>query len=447
MASLIKLKKGLNIALEGVPQQNMASVKEDTSWTFVPDDFNGLTPKILVRADEPVAAGQPIVCDKLHPEIQIVSPVSGTLVAVNRGERRKVLSVVVKKDGKCTSTSLPAIDAQKASAEEVRKAMLERGVWPFLVQRPYCTIADPTILPRDIFVTLLDTAPLAPSFEMIVKGQEAALQAGITALSKLTSGKVYVGVAARTQLNLKDCEIYEFEGAHPAGNVGVQINHIKPINKGEKVWTATAQDVIVIGRVLAGNLDFSRVITIAGSEILSPAYAKVLPGSSIESIVAGKVKQAEYLQRYINGNVLTGENAGREGTLGAQAQTVTVIPDGSDNAELFGWATPGITRYSVSRSSLSAFLPKKLWTLDARLKGGRRALIASGDWEKVFPMDIYPEHLFKAALAFDIDKMEELGIYEVAPEDFALCEFVDASKTPVMQVIADALKRLKKEME
>ena len=199
--------------------------------------------------------------------------------------------------------------------------------------------------------------------------------------------------------------------------------------------------------MLAGNLDFSRVITIAGSEILSPAYAKVLPGSSIESIVAGKVKQAEYLQRYINGNVLTGENAGREGTLGAQAQTVTVIPDGSDNAELFGWATPGITRYSVSRSSLSAFLPKKLWTLDARLKGGRRALIASGDWEKVFPMDIYPEHLFKAALAFDIDKMEELGIYEVAPEDFALCEFVDASKTPVMQVIADALKRLKKEME
>ncbi len=447
MASLIKLKKGLDIALEGVPQQSMASVKEDPSWTFVPDDFNGLTPKILVRAGEPVAVGQPVICDKLHPEIQIVSPVSGTLESVNRGERRKVLSVVVKKDGKSTSTSLPAIDPRKASADAVKKAMLERGVWPFLVQRPYCTIADPEVQPRDIFVSLLDTAPLAPSFEMVVKGQEAALQAGITALSRLTSGKVYVGVAARTQLNLSDCEIYEFEGPHPAGNVGVQINRIKPINKGEKVWTATAQDVIVIGRVLAGSLDFTRVITIAGSEILTPAYAKVLPGSSIASITSGKVKQAEYLQRFISGNVLTGENVGRDGVLGAQTQTLTVIPDGSDNAELFGWATPGCSRYSVSRSSLSAFLPKKLWTLDARLKGGRRALIVSGDWEKVFPMDIYPEHLFKAALAFDIDKMEELGIYEVAPEDFALCEFVDASKTPVMQVIADALKRLKKEME
>ena len=449
MASF-KLKKGLNINLAGAPEAKLVSVQEDKTFSLVPDDFVGITPKVLVKVGDSVSAGTPLFQDKNHPEIKFVSAVSGTVEAVNRGERRKVLSIVVAKDGKGTSVQLPAVNPASASAADIKTALLNAGVWPFIKQRPYNVVANPEVQPRDIFVSAWDSAPLAPDFSFVVKGQEAELQAGISALAKLTAGKVYVGVKAGTSLSLKDCEVVSFEGPHPAGNVGVQINHIKPINKGEQVWTVSAYDLIVIGRALAGKVDFSRIITVAGSEIVAPAYAKGLPGSSIASVVAGKVKGADYTQRFIAGNVLTGQNAGKEGTVGFYDNTVTVIPDGGDTDEMFGWITPGLNRYSTSPTGLAGLFglfKSKSWTLDARLKGGSRALIVSGDWEKVFPMDIFPEELYKATLTFNIDRMEALGIYEVAPEDFALCEFVDASKTPVQQVIADGLVKLRKEME
>ena len=449
MASF-KLKKGLNINLAGAPEAKLVSVQEDKTFSLVPDDFVGITPKVLVKVGDSVSAGTPLFQDKNHPEIKFVSAVSGTVEAVNRGERRKVLSIVVAKDGKGTSVQLPAVHPASAPAADIKTALLNAGVWPFIKQRPYNVVANPEVQPRDIFVSAWDSAPLAPDFSFVVKGQEAELQAGISALAKLTAGKVYVGVKAGTSLSLKDCEVVSFEGPHPAGNVGVQINHIKPINKGEQVWTVSAYDLIVIGRALAGKVDFSRIITVAGSEIVAPAYAKVLPGSSIASVVAGKVKGADYTQRFIAGNVLTGQSAGKEGTVGFYDNTVTVIPDGGDTDEMFGWITPGLNRYSTSPTGLAGLFglfKSKSWTLDARLKGGSRALIVSGDWEKVFPMDIFPEELYKATLTFNIDRMEALGIYEVAPEDFALCEFVDASKTPVQQVIADGLVKLRKEME
>lgn len=449
MASF-KLKKGLNINLAGAPEAKLVSVQEDPKFSIVPDDFNGVTPKILVKVGDSVSAGTPLFQDKNHPEIKFVSAVSGTVEAVNRGERRKVLSLVVAKDGKGTSVELPVVDPATASAEEIKTALLNAGVWPFIKQRPYNVVANPEVQPRDIFVSAWDSAPLAPDFSLVVNGQEAELQTGISALAKLTSGKVYVGQKAGSALALKNCEVVDFAGPHPAGNVSVQINKIKPINKGEQVWTVSAYDVIVIGRALAGKVDFSRIITVAGSEIVAPAYAKVLPGSSISSVVAGKVKGADYEQRYIAGNVLTGQNAGINGTVGFYDNTVTVIPDGGKTDEMLGWITPGLKRYSTSPSGLAGLFglfKSKSWTLDARLKGGQRALIVSGEWEKVFPMDIYPEELYKATLAFNIDRMEALGIYEVAPEDFALCEFVDASKTPVQQVIADGLVKLRKEME
>lgn len=449
MASF-KLKKGLNINLTGAPEAKLVSVQDDPKFALVPDDFVGMTPKIVVKVGDAVSAGTALFVDKNHPEIKFVSPVSGTVEAVNRGDRRKVLSVVVAKDGKGTSEELPVVNPATATAEEIKSAILNAGAWPFIKQRPYNVVANPEVQPRDIFVSAWDSAPLAPDFSFVVKGQEAELQTAISALAKLTTGKVYVGVKAGSSLSLKDCEVVSFDGPHPAGNVGVQINHIKPINKGEQVWTVSAYDLIVMGRALEGKVDFSRIITIAGSEIVAPAYAKVLPGSSISSLVAGKVKGAEYAQRYIAGNVLTGQNAGKEGTLGFFDNTVTVIPDGGTTDELFGWITPGLKRYSTSASGLAGLFglfKSKSWTLDSRLKGGPRALIVSGEWDKVFPMDIYPEELYKAVLSYNIDRMEELGIYEVAPEDFALCEFVDASKTPVMQVIADGLVKLRKEME
>ncbi len=450
MASLIKLNKGLDINLAGAAEQKLVSVKAADKVTLVPDDFVGSTPKVVVKAGEAVKAGDVLFTDKLHPEIKFVSPVSGTVEEVVRGERRKVLGVVVVNDGKGTSVELPAVNPTSASADEIKSALLNAGVWPFIKQRPYNVVANPEVQPRDIFVTAMDTAPLAPDFAFVVKGQEEDLQRGISALAKLTAGKVYVGAKAGSKLQLNNAEVVEFAGPHPAGNVSVQINHIKPINKGEQVWTVSAFDVIVMGRALAGKVDFTRTITVAGSEVVSPAYAKVLPGQTLASILDGNVKHVEYTQRYIAGNVLTGQNAGKDGVVGFFDNTVTVIPDGGDTDELFGWITPGLNRYSTSNTGLSGLFglfKSKKWTLDARLKGGPRALIVSGTWEKVFPMDIYPEELYKAVLTYNIDKMEALGIYEVAPEDFALCEFVDASKTPVQQVIADGLVKLRKEME
>ncbi|MBR0036535.1 MAG: Na(+)-translocating NADH-quinone reductase subunit A [Bacteroidales bacterium] len=450
MASLIKLNKGLDINLAGAAEEKLVTTKAVDKITLVPDDFSGSTPKVVVKAGEAVKAGDVLFTDKLHPEIKFVSPVSGSVEEVVRGDRRKVLGIVIVNDGKNTSVKLPAVNPTSASADEIISAMLNAGVWPFIKQRPYNVVANPEVQPRDIFVSAMDTAPLAPNFTFVVKGQEADLQLGISALAKLTSGKVYVGVKAGSNLQLKDAEIREFAGPHPAGNVSVQINHIKPINKGEVVWTVSAFDVIVMGRILSGKLDFTRTITVAGSEIVTPGYAKVLPGQTLSSILDGKVKHTEYKQRYIAGNVLTGQNAGKEGVVGFFDNTVTVIPDGGDTDELLGWVTPGLKRYSTSNTSLSGLFglfKRKQWTLDARLKGGPRALIVSGEWEKVFPMDIYPEELYKAVLSYNIDKMEALGIYEVAPEDFALCEFVDPSKTPVQQVIADGLVKLRKEME
>ena len=450
MANVIKLKKGLNINLEGAPEAKFVSVKEATKVTIVPDDFVMCTPKIVAKAGDAVKAGDVLFNDKQYPEIKFVSPVSGTLEEVVRGDRRKVLGIVIANDGKDTSAELPMIDPAKASADEIKAAMLQGGVWPYLTQRPYGVLANPQVQPRDIFVTAFDSAPLAPDFAMILKGQEKEFATGLAALKKLTAGKLYVGAKAGANLQCPEAEVVEFDGPHPAGNVGVQINHIKPINKGEVVWTVQAQDVIIIGRVLSGKADYSRIITIAGSEVVAPAYAKVQAGQSLAEILDGKVKHTEYKQRVINGNVLTGEATGMNGTLGFKVQTVTVIPEGDTTDEMFGWITPGLGRYSTSNTGLSGLFglfKSKKWTMDARLKGGPRALIESGKWEEVFPMDIYPEQLYKATLAFNIDQMEALGIYEVLPEDLALCEFVCSSKTPVQQVFADGLVKLRKEME
>ena len=451
MANVIKLKKGLNINLEGTPEEKFVSVKEAKKVTLVPDDFVMCTPKIVLKAGDAVHAGDEIFHDKQYPQIKFVSPVSGTLEEVVRGDRRKVLGIIISNDGKGTSAKLPVVDPKTSTADEIKQAMLDGGVWPFLTQRPYGVLANPEAQPRDIFVTALNTAPLSPSFDIIVKGQEKDFETGLAALAKLTSGKVYVGAASGTAIPaVSGVEKVTVEGPHPAGNVGVQINNFKPINKGEIVWTANAQDVIVIGRILSGKCDFSRIITIAGSEIVAPAYAKVQAGQSLADILDGKLKHVEYKQRVINGDVLTGVATGLAGSVNFKGQTVTVIPEGDQTDEIFGWITPGLNRYSTSNTGLAGLFglfKSKKWKLDARLKGGPRALIVSGDWERVFPMDIYPEHLYKAILAYDIDKMEQLGIYEVLPEDFALCEFVDVSKNPVQQVIADGLVKLRKEME
>ena len=448
MADLVKIKRGLDIPLVGEAEKTIQEAPKAEMYAVIPDDFHGVVPKILVKSGDAVKAGTPLMCDKNRPEVNFVSPVSGTVEAVNRGERRKVLEIVVKSDGKFESVEFEKLDAKKMDAQAIKETLLQSGLFVFIKQRPYDVIANPEVAPRDIFVTAFDSAPLAPEFEFVAKGEEAALQAGVDALAKLTNGKVYVGVNATSQLKLNGCQVVKFQGAHPAGNVGVQIANIAPISKGEVVWTISAFDLLLIGRLFTtGKLDFTRIITLAGSEVEAPKYVKTTMGASIASVITGNVKKADHNQRIISGNVLTGTKVSASDYLRAYSSQVTIIPEGDDCNEFVGWATPGCGKFSVSRTFGSWLFGKsKKYNIDARLRGGERGIIMSGEYDSVFPMDILPEFLVKAVIAFDIDKMENLGIYEVAPEDFALCEFVDTSKLPLQQIIRNGLDALMKEM-
>ncbi|MBR3609577.1 MAG: Na(+)-translocating NADH-quinone reductase subunit A [Bacteroidales bacterium] len=448
MADLVKIKRGLDIPLVGEAEKTIQEAPKAEMYAIIPDDFHGVVPKILVKSGDAVKAGTPLMCDKNRPEVNFVSPVSGTVEAVNRGERRKVLEIVVKSDGKFESVEFEKLDAKKMDAQAIKDTLLQSGLFAFIKQRPYDVIANPEVAPRDIFVTAFDSAPLAPEFEFVAKDEEAALQVGVDVLAKLTNGKVYVGVNATSQIKLNGCEVVKFQGAHPAGNVGVQIANIAPISKGEVVWTISAFDLLLIGRLFTtGKLDFTRIITLAGSEVEAPKYVKTTMGASIASVITGNVKKADHNQRIISGNVLTGTKVSAQDYLRAYSSQITIIPEGDDCNEFVGWATPGCGKFSVSRTFGSWLFGKnKKYNIDARLRGGERGIIMSGEYDSVFPMDILPEFLVKAVIAFDIDKMENLGIYEVAPEDFALCEFVDTSKLPLQQIIRNGLDALMKEM-
>ncbi|MDY3069079.1 MAG: Na(+)-translocating NADH-quinone reductase subunit A [Parabacteroides sp.] len=447
MANVIKIKKGLDINLKGKASEVMLSSGKSASYAIVPDYYSGILPKVVAKVGDKVKAGSVLMVDKNRPEIKFVSPVSGEVAAVNRGEKRKVLSIVVTPDAQNEYEDFGKKSVSSLNADQVKETLLNAGMWPFIKQRPYDIVASPAETPRDIFVTAFNSAPLAPNFDFIVKGQEADLQAGLDALSKLTNGKVYVGVKAGSSVKLNGVEVVEFEGPHPAGNVGVQINHIKPVNKGEVVWTVNATDVILMGRVFnKGIADFSRLVVVSGSEATERGYMNVIAGCTIESILGGKVLDNGHV-RMISGNVLTGTKVSMNDYLGAYDCQVTAIPEGDDVHELFGWAVPGFNKYSTSHSYLTWLIGRgKEYVLDARIKGGKRAMIMSNEYDKVFPMDILPEYLLKAIITFDIDKMENLGIYEVAPEDFALCEFVDTSKIELQKIVRNGLNLLYKEM-
>ena len=449
MTNVIKVKKGLDINLKGKASDVMLNARPSATYALVPDSYNGIMPKVVAKVGDKVKAGSTLMIDKNRPEIKFASPVSGEVTAVNRGAKRKVLSVVVKPDAQMVYEEFGKKTVSSMKADEVKAFILDAGLWPLIKQRPYDIVANPASQPRDIFVSAFYSAPLAPNFDFILKGQEADFQTGLDALAKLTAGKVYVGVRRGSiAAKVNGVEIVEVEGPHPAANVGVQINQVKPINKGEVVWTVNPDDVIVIGRLFnKGIVDLTRLVVLTGSETTERGYIKTIAGCTIESLVAGKLLEGNEHLRIISGNVLTGTKVGKEDYLRAYDNQITVIPEGDDNDEFFGWAVPGFNKYSTSHSYLTWLIGRnKEYVLDARIKGGRRAMIMSNEYDKVFPMDIMPEYLIKAILAFDIDKMENLGIYEVAPEDFALCEFVDTSKLELQKIVRDGLNQLYKEM-
>ena len=447
MANVIKIKKGLDINLKGKASEVLLNGGKSETYAIVPDFYSGVLPKVVAKVGDKVKAGSVLMIDKNRPEIKFVSPVSGEVTAVNRGAKRKVLSIVVTPDAQIEYEEFGKKNVASLKGDEVKEAMLNAGMWPFVMQRPYDIVATPGETPRDIFVSAFYSAPLAPDFNYLVKGQEADFQTGLDALAKLTTGKVYVGIRKGSAVQqVKGVELVEIEGPHPAANASVLINHTKPINKGETVWTVDPANVIIIGRLFnKGIADFSRKVVITGSETKEQGYVQAISGCTIKSLVGGRVATGAHV-RIISGNVLTGTKVSMEDYLGAYDNQITVIPEGDETHEFLGFAMPRTDQYSMSHSYFSWLMGKKEYVLDARIKGGKRAMIMSNEYDKVFPLDIYPEYLLKAIIAFDIDKMENLGIYEVAPEDFALCEFVDTSKIELQKIVRDGLTLLYKEM-
>lgn len=448
MANVIKLRKGLDINLKGKPSQEIIEVKQPEIYALIPDDFYGVTPKVVVKEQEYVMAGGALFVDKNNPEIKFVSPVSGVVTCIERGERRKVLSISVAAAAEQDFEEFGKKDLSKMTGEEVKSTLLEAGLFSFFVQRPYAVIADPKSEPKGIFISAFDKNPLAPNFEYVLQGQEYDFQTGLDALSKIAKTYLNVCVCQKSKAltEAKNVTITTFEGPNPAGNVGVQINHISPINKGEVVWTLGAEEVIFIGRLFnTGRVDLTRTIALTGSEVKKAAYCKLKVGALLTDLFTSNVDSSKPV-RYINGNVLTGKQTKQNGFLGAHTTSLTVIPEGDSVHEFLGFVMPRFNQFSASHSYFSWLFPKKEYTLDSRVKGGERHMIMSGEYDKVFPMDIYPEYLIKAIIAGDIDKMEALGIYEVAPEDFALCEFVDSSKLELQRIVRQGLDMLRKEM-
>ena len=441
MAKVIKLRKGLDINLKGKAVDTIGGPVGADEFALVPDTFPGLKPKVVVKEGDAVMAGDALFVDKLHPEVKFVSPVSGTVSLVERGERRKLLSVRVKADGRNSSREFNV-------KGDVKALLLESGLFGFFRSRPYDVTANPEDKPKAIFVSAFNSMPLSQNFEVALKGNEQAFQAGLSALAKLAP--VHLGVNVKQNSPAltvaKDCTVTRYDGAAPAGNVGVQINHTSPINKGEVVWTLGAEEVIFVGRLmLTGKVNLTRTIALAGAEVKAPQYYTALVGTPIKAIVEGKLNASDD-QRIINGNVMTGFKTSEEEFLAAHATEVNVIPEGAHADELLGWIMPRFKEFSTSRSYFSWLMGKKKeYNLDARIKGGERHMIMSGEYDRVFPMDIYAGYLVKAILAGDIDRQEALGIYEVAPEDFAIAEFVDSSKLELQRIVREGLDTLRKE--
>lgn len=446
MANVIKLRKGLDINLKGKAVGEKTVLKASEVYALTPDAFVGMIPKVVVKEGDVVKAGDTLFVNKQCPDVKFASPVSGQVTEVLRGERRKVLCVKIKADAEQKFTDYGKKDVATLSGEEVCKALLEAGLFGYIDQLPYAVSTIPESKPKAIFVSALRDKPLASDFEVELQGNEKDFQTGLTALSKMA--KTYLGIGAKQTadalVNAKDVEVTVFDGKCPAGNVGVQVNHLDPVNKGEVVWTVDPSAVIFFGRLFnTGKVNLTRTIAVCGDQVKNPCYLDVLVGTPLTDILSGNVEEANV--RIINGNVLTGTKASTDDFLGAHSSEVTVISEGDEADELLGWIMPRTKQFSVNRSYFSWLFGKKEYSLDSRIKGGERRMIMSGEYDKVLPMDIYGEYLIKAIIAEDIDKMEQLGIYEVAPEDFALAEFVDSSKLELQKIVRNGLNMLRKE--
>jgi Na+-transporting NADH:ubiquinone oxidoreductase subunit A len=449
MSKDIKIRKGLNINLVGAAELTTSQAVSSNVYAINLEDFHGITPKMLVKEGAELKAGEPLFFNKNVEEMMFVSPVSGELIEIERGARRRILSLKVLADKNQETMGHDLLDMDSATKDDILGYLLKGGCWPFIKQRPYDVVADPEVTPKAIFISAYATAPLAANYDYILKGKENQLQAAIDALGKLTPGKVHVSVGssdASPLAGLKGIELHQISGPHPAGLVGTQINKIDPINKGEQVWTVTPQDLVVIGEfILTGKFNAERTVALVGSSVKAPKYFTTKIGAEISTFLyASGVNDDNF--RVINGDVLTGKQSRPDGHLGYYNTMVTAIPEG-DDYEFFGWNKPVFNKVSTTRALTFSWLnPKKKYDLTTNTNGEHRAFVVTGQYEEVFPLDIYPMQLLKACMVKDLDEMEQLGLYEVAPEDFSLTEFICISKQPHQQIIREGLDLLQKEI-
>ena len=445
MSNNIVLKKGLNIPISGeAPLETMKTIVPDVV-AVKPTDFKGFSPRLMVKEGDKVLAGSPVLADKQNPDILLTSPVSGTVKEIVRGEKRKLLAVLVKAEGD-EAVDFGAKDPKGLKAEEVKETLLKSGLWPTIIQRPYGVLADPAQTPKAVFVSAFSTAPLAADSEFVFKDDFAAIQAGVTAVSKIAKVHVCVNSETSAFAKLQDAVLHTVVAKkHPAGNVGVQISHISPIKKGEIVWTLNLLGLAAIGKLFTtGKVDLCRKVAVTGPAAVKTGYVTALPGTPVSALEGCFDPTVE--TRFISGDVLSGENIGKDGHLGFFDNQVTLIKEGRER-EVLGWANPlRFNQFSSSMAYFSWLLPKKKYNMDTNTHGGVRAFVCSDIYGKVLPMDLFPVYLIKACLAGDIDKMEQFGIYEVLPEDLALCEFVDPSKNDIQAIIQSGIDLMIKEM-
>ncbi len=450
MSATIRINKGLTIKLKGVSKKLITDLPRTDVYALKPTDFHGIIPKLNVRVGDKVKAGAILFYSKANELVKFAAPVSGEISAITRGERRRILDIRIKADATDSFEDFGIKDPKDLSVDELKKYLSEAGCYPYFIQRPYDIVADPNDTPKAIFISSFSTAPLAADQTFAMQGMEKAFQTGINAIAKLTDGKVHLSVDGKETSffdKVENVTIHRVIGKHPAGNVGVQINKIDPINQGERVWTISPQDVALIGRLfLTGKYDATRVIAFAGSEVEKPRYIKTKQGVKIEHLYNTCMVGSPADIRIINGDVLSGKKVRKNNFLSFYNTLISVIPEGK-HYTFFGWMPFTQKRlFSMSRTFFSWLTPNKEYTLDTNMNGEDRAMVLTGEMEKVFPMDIFPMQLLKATLISDIEKMEKLGIYEVAPEDFALIDYTSSSKVEAQTIIREGLDLMIKEV-
>ena len=450
MSNDIRIKKGLDINLKGEAEKAKEAAIISNFFTIRPEDFHSVTPKLVAKEGSHLKAGETVFYDKSNEAIKFASPVSGEVIEIARGEKRRILSIKIQADKEQSYHDFGSLNVDTASADEVKEKILNSGCWPFVKQRPYDVVAKPNKTPKAIFISGYASAPLSADLDFTLQGKEKELQAAVTALGKLTTGNVHVSVGKNSNSplgGLSGVSIHKVSGPHPSGNVGTLINKVDPVNKGEVVWTVNAQDLVIIGELLlTGKFNAERVVALVGSSVQKPRYFTTKLGCEIATMIYDHGIEKNANVRIISGNVLSGKHVQPDGYLDYYSNTITVIPEG-DDYELFGWNKPVFNKVSTSRAFTFSWLtPKKKYDLNTNTNGEHRAFVTTGTYEEVFPLDIYPMQILKACMYKDLDEMEVLGMYEVAPEDFALTEFVCVSKQPHQKIIREGLDLMLKEI-